>query len=66
LPVTTTLYACPKKKPAICDSIPKLMIDWDKVDKEEYKKSKGRIRGLQISQNENTVRSGTIYYPLYK
>jgi hypothetical protein len=38
LPVTTTLYACPKKKPAICDSIPKLMIDWDKVDKEEYKK----------------------------
>jgi exonuclease III len=37
-PVTTTLYACPKKKPATCDSIPKLKIDWDKVDKEEYKK----------------------------
>jgi hypothetical protein len=38
-PVTTTLYACPKKKPATCDSIPKLKIDWDKVDKEEYKKN---------------------------
>ena len=37
-PVTTTLYACPKKKTATCDSIPKLKIDWDKVDKEEYKK----------------------------
>jgi hypothetical protein len=35
----TTLYACPKKKPATCDSIPKLKIDWDKVDKEEYKKN---------------------------
>jgi hypothetical protein len=28
-----------KKKPATCDSIPKLKIDWDKVDKEEYKKN---------------------------
>ena len=26
-PVTTTLYACPKKKTATCDSIPKLKID---------------------------------------
>jgi septum formation inhibitor-activating ATPase MinD len=30
---------CPKIKPATCDSIPKLKIDWDKVDKEEYKKN---------------------------
>jgi hypothetical protein len=26
-------------RPATCDSIPKLKIDWDKVDKEEYKKN---------------------------
>ena len=28
-----------RKKPATCNSIPKLKIDWDKVDKEEYKKN---------------------------
>ena len=38
-PVTTTLYACPMKKTATCNNIPKLKIDWDKVDKEEYKKN---------------------------
>jgi hypothetical protein len=28
-----------RKKPATCNSIPKLKIDWDNVDKEEYKKN---------------------------
>jgi hypothetical protein len=38
-PYTISYGVQRKKKPATCDSIPKLKIDWDKVDKEEYKKN---------------------------